>query len=185
MIWHILGPCGDAQPCAMQVSICKPCLSIPAVLVKQHTSALALTVRRLFPLFHAGMHASVTSHLVNDYLLDETTGRWGQNLAAFQERLGNEGVKNRTENLYFAFLFVLRAVMKAGPYLEGVDYQTGLPAEDANTFKLVQSLVRVLRAMQNQSLSILRLDFPPKHRCTQNPGEFPVFLHEIKGHWSE
>lgn len=87
------------------------------------------------------MHSSVTSHLVNDYLLDESAGIWGQNLPAFQERLGNEAVKSRIENLYFAYLFVLRAVMKAGPYLESVDYGLGIPEEDANTLQLVQNLV--------------------------------------------
>ena len=91
-----------------------------------------------------GMHSSITSHLVNEYLLDESAGVWGQNLPAFQERLGNEEAKARIENLYFAYLFVLRAVMKAGPYLESVEYQTGLPQEDANTLDLVQDLVRQL-----------------------------------------
>ena len=91
--------------------------------------------------FLPGMHSSVTSHLANDYLLDERSGRWGQNLAAFQERLGNEQVKARVENLYFAYLFVLRAVMKAGPYLGSLDYQTGMPHEDTNTLQLVQDLV--------------------------------------------
>ena len=87
------------------------------------------------------MHSSITTHLVNEYLLDEPAGVWGQNLPAFEERLGNEEVKARIENLYFAYLFVLRAVMKAGPYLESVQYQTGLPQEDANTLGLVQDLV--------------------------------------------
>lgn len=91
--------------------------------------------------FCAGMHSSITSHLVNDYLLDEGSGKWGQNLPAFQARLGNEEAKARVENLYFAYLFVLRAVMKAGPYLASMDYQTGIPAEDANTLQLVQGLV--------------------------------------------
>ena len=98
------------------------------------------------------MHSSITSHLVNEYLLDESAGVWGQNLPAFQERLGNEHVKARIESLYFAYLFVLRAVMKAGPYLESVQYQTGLPQEDRDTLRLVQDLVR------NHLLSARSLD---------------------------
>lgn len=90
----------------------------------------------------AGMHASISSHIVNEYLLDEARGIWGPNLPAFQERLGNEAVKERIENLYFAYLFVLRAVMKAGPLLESVSYSTGTPTEDARTFQLIQQLVR-------------------------------------------
>lgn len=87
------------------------------------------------------MHSSITSHIVNEYLLDEAAGVWGPNLPAFQERLGNEAVKERIENLYFAYLFVLRAVVKASPFLESVQYTTGTPAEDTRTLQLMQQLV--------------------------------------------
>ena len=56
-------------------------------------------------------------------------------------RLGNEGVKDRIENLYFAYLFVLRAVMKAGPYLESVQYTTGMADQDSRSLELVRKLV--------------------------------------------
>ena len=48
---------------------------------------------------------------------------------------------SRVENLYFAYLFVLRAVMKAGPILEAADFDTGMPEEDARTSALVRRLV--------------------------------------------
>jgi len=50
-------------------------------------------------------------------------------------------VKDRIENLYFAYLFVLRAVMKAGPYLESAQYTTGVAEHDSHTLTLVQQLV--------------------------------------------
>jgi len=56
-------------------------------------------------------------------------------------RLGNEGVKDRIENLYFAYLFVLRAVMKAGPYLESVQYTTGIADQDSRSLELIRQLV--------------------------------------------
>ena len=87
------------------------------------------------------MHSSITSHIVNEYLLDEAAGVWGPNLPAFQDRLGNEAVKERIENLYFAYLFVLRAVVKASPFLESVQFTTGTPPEDARTLQLMQQLV--------------------------------------------
>ena len=62
----------------------------------------------------SGIHSSISAHIVKDYLIDEATRTWGPNLAMFQERLGNPDVKDRVENLYFAYLFVLRAVIKAG-----------------------------------------------------------------------
>ena len=76
--------------------------------------------------------------------MDERRGIWGANLPAFQERLGNEAVKERIENLYFAYLFVLRAILKAGPYLESVSYDTGMPEEDSRTSALIQQLVQQL-----------------------------------------
>ena len=78
---------------------------------------------------------------MNEYLLDEREGRWGQNLPEFQTRLGHEAVKERVENLYFAYLFVLRAVVKAGDYLKQVEFTTGFSDEDRRTLQLVQNLV--------------------------------------------
>jgi hypothetical protein len=48
---------------------------------------------------------------------------------------------DRVQNLYFAYLFVLRAVMKAAPLLTSYDYNTGLPEEDAYTRQLITQLV--------------------------------------------
>ena len=43
----------------------------------------------------------------------------------------------RVENLYFSYLFMLRAVMKAAPILRAAEYNTGNPAEDTVTRALV------------------------------------------------
>ena len=87
------------------------------------------------------MHASISAHLSNEYLLEESTDTWGPNLEEFTKRLGNAAVKERVENLYFTYLFVLRAVMKAGPLLESVDYTTGCAEQDDQTKRLMQQLV--------------------------------------------
>lgn len=42
------------------------------------------------------------------------------------------------ENLYFSYLFVLRAAMKAAPLLSAADYNTGSPEEDAGTRDLMR-----------------------------------------------
>lgn len=47
------------------------------------------------------------------------------------------------QNLYFAYLFVLRAVMKAAPVLTSYQYDTGLEQEDQKTQQLITGLVRV------------------------------------------
>jgi hypothetical protein len=51
---------------------------------------------------------------------------------------------DRVENLYFAYLFVLRAVLKAAPALTSFDYDTGLPEEDQHTRQLLSQLVSLL-----------------------------------------
>lgn len=71
------------------------------------------------------------------------TQEWGPNLALFEERLGNPGVKDRVENMYFTYLFVMRAIQKAGPMLDRLDYDTGMPAADQQTRELVHQLVRL------------------------------------------
>ena len=88
-----------------------------------------------------GMHASISAHISNEYLTDEASDTWGQSLEEFTQRLGNTAVKERVENMYFTYLFVLRAVMKAGPLLESVDYSTGFPEQDLHTKQLMQQLV--------------------------------------------
>ena len=89
-----------------------------------------------------GMHASISAHIAKDYLLDEAANEWGPNLALFRARLGNEGVRERVENLYFTYLFVLRATLKAAPLLADAAYDTGSPDQDARTAQLVRQLVR-------------------------------------------
>ena len=87
------------------------------------------------------MHSSISAHIADEYLLDEQAGMWGPNLALFQQRLGNPEASARIENLYFTYLFVLRAFMKAGPLLSSAQYTTGCPQQDAETAGVMQQLV--------------------------------------------
>ena len=61
------------------------------------------------------------------------------NDALFVDRVG--GHRDRLDNLYFAYLFVLRAVTRAGAELVDYDYATGDAADDARTAALVRRLV--------------------------------------------
>ncbi len=131
--------------------------------------------KRVFYRLVSGMHASISAHLTAKYLLDESAGVWGNNLPEFERRLGNEGgscvisfvtdeggseaaaakplhvrvagVRDRVENLYFAYLFVLRAVLKAGPLLESYRYTTGVEGEDRLASRLIRNLVREVLAI--------------------------------------
>lgn len=87
----------------------------------------------------SGLHSSISIHIAADYLLDEKTNTWGQNLSIMYDRVLR--YPDRVRNLYFTFLFVLRSVTKAKNYLEQADYDTGNPLEDKNTQLLLKKLL--------------------------------------------
>ncbi|XP_065878064.1 endoplasmic reticulum oxidoreductin-1-like [Euphorbia lathyris] len=87
----------------------------------------------------SGLHSSISIHIAADYLLDESTNSWGQNLSLMYDRVLR--YPDRVRNLYFSFLFVLRAVMKATEYLEQAEYDTGNGNEDLKTHSLMRQLL--------------------------------------------
>ncbi|KAF6150594.1 hypothetical protein GIB67_022206 [Kingdonia uniflora] len=58
----------------------------------------------------SGLHPSISTHIAVDYLLDESTNMWGQNVEMMYDRVLR--YPDRVKNLYFTFLFVLRAATK-------------------------------------------------------------------------
>ncbi|KAG4195919.1 hypothetical protein ERO13_A06G139100v2 [Gossypium hirsutum] len=87
----------------------------------------------------SGLHSSISVHIASDYLIDEATNLWGHNLEIMYYRVLQ--YPNRVENLYFTFLFVLRAVTKTADYLEQAEYDTGNPTEDIKTQSLMKQLL--------------------------------------------
>lgn len=72
-------------------------------------------------------------HLIREYLLDESANVWGPNPAVFAERMADPAKCDHVRNLYFAYLFVLKAVARAAPALQQVHFYTGMSEEDAHT----------------------------------------------------
>ncbi|XP_024160667.1 endoplasmic reticulum oxidoreductin-1 isoform X1 [Rosa chinensis] len=87
----------------------------------------------------SGLHSSISIHIAADYLLDKITNLWGQNMELMHDRVLK--YPDRVQNLYFAFLFVLRAVTKAADYLEQAEYDTGNHEEDLRTESLMRQLL--------------------------------------------
>ncbi|OAE34701.1 hypothetical protein AXG93_3205s1090 [Marchantia polymorpha subsp. ruderalis] len=102
---------------------------------ERDTCAEARVLYRLI----SGLHASISTHIAADYLLDEATNSWGPSPALLHERVLQH--PERVQNLYFTFLFVLRAVTKAADYLSQAEYSTGNDAEDMKTVALMKELV--------------------------------------------
>jgi len=101
--------------------------------------------RRILYRLISGMHASITAHISREYPMDIERSEdcvWGPNLAHFHATLGQDTVEhsNRLSNLYFTYLFVLRAVTKACSFLKAADYGTGNAVPDARTAELMSSL---------------------------------------------
>ena len=94
---------------------------------------------RVFYRLISGLHTSISTHIAADYLVDESMNTWGRNTSLMHERVLK--YPERVQNLYFTYLFVLRAVIKAESYLSEAEYSTGNDAEDHLTYKLVNALV--------------------------------------------
>lgn len=86
--------------------------------------------KRVFYRIVSGMHASITTHICNDYL-NQTTGAWGPNLQCYQDRLATH--PERISNLYFNYAVLLRAVTKLRTYLRNYTFCLGDPDQDAAT----------------------------------------------------
>lgn len=99
----------------------------------------ASTERRVLYKLISGMHSSISAHIAKEYLLDEGKNLWGPNPTLLFERVLKH--PDRVRNLYFTFLFVLRAVTKAGDYLSQAEYSTMNSLEDQNTLSLAKELV--------------------------------------------
>lgn len=95
----------------------------------------------------SGLHASISAHLVADYLLDEATATWGPNLPEFVNRLGRPEFADRVANLRFTYLFVLRALVTAEPTLRHASLATGSPEADADAEAQLARLLDAAKAV--------------------------------------
>ncbi|RUO95378.1 endoplasmic reticulum Oxidoreductin 1-domain-containing protein, partial [Jimgerdemannia flammicorona] len=76
-----------------------------------------------------GLHSSISIHICDEYF-DRSIGKWGPNLDCFISRIGAH--PERLQNVYFDYVLLLRAVTKLAGYLEGYNFCTGDPQEDAD-----------------------------------------------------
>lgn len=86
--------------------------------------------KRVFHRIISGMHASISTHICNDYL-NQTTGKWGPNVQCYQDRLVAH--PERISNLYFNYAVLLRAVTKLRTYLRNYTFCSGDIVQDRLT----------------------------------------------------
>jgi hypothetical protein len=100
---------------------------------------------RVFERLVSGLHSSISAHIAENFCV-KPGRKWmpceefGESMAEFRRRLYDH--PDRIENLYFAYLFMLRAVIKAGPLLTSYDFDAGSDAESERVQQLVKSLVQ-------------------------------------------
>jgi len=93
--------------------------------------------QRVFYRLISGLHASTTAHISESF--HHPDGSWGPNLDMFIYRLGS--FPDRMKNIYFTFVYLLRAAHKASTFLSNYDYDTAHPQEDQKVQSHVRSLL--------------------------------------------
>ncbi|QIW95670.1 hypothetical protein AMS68_001188 [Peltaster fructicola] len=97
--------------------------------------------KRVFYRIVSGMHASISTHLCDQYL-NQTTGEWAPNLQCYKERLHHH--PERISNLYFNYALVLRAVGKLKDYVRGYTFCTGDSQQDRQTREMMSELAAAI-----------------------------------------
>lgn len=93
--------------------------------------------KRVFHRVISGLQASITTHIAKAFKFPN--GEWGYNIPLYWRAVGD--YPERVNNMYLAFLFLLRATMKAKHVLAQYPYQTGNATDDAYVQSLMESLV--------------------------------------------
>nr|CAG4642387.1 EOG090X03A4 [Evadne anonyx] len=114
--------------------------------------------KRAFYRAISGLHTSINVHLCSEYLLSKggvsslEKSRWGPNPEEFQRRfdpeLTNGEGPQRLRNLYFLYLLELRALAKAAPFIEQLDFYTGNAVEDAEVYAAVHDLLHHVKTFK-------------------------------------
>ncbi|RIA91737.1 hypothetical protein C1645_692420 [Glomus cerebriforme] len=99
--------------------------------------------KRVYYRLISGLHSSISIHICDEFL-NKTTGQWGPNLECFVDRVGSH--PERLQNVYFNYIFLLRAISKAADYLTGYEFCTGDKIQDSQVKTMVSELVNAARS---------------------------------------
>ncbi|CAO1632289.1 unnamed protein product [Sympodiomycopsis kandeliae] len=130
--------------------------------------------KRVFYRVISGLHASISTHICSEYL-DQGTGEWSPNLECFISRISQH--PERLQNVYFNYVLLVRALSRAGEYLNAFNLKRGhkIPTSEQKTLSLLESLVS--QATSNPPTFNEASMFHPS-----NP-EAPQLREEFKNHF--
>lgn len=98
--------------------------------------------KRVFYRVISGLHASISIHICNEYL-DPVTKQWGPNLECFISRISQH--PERLQNVYFDYVLMMRALSKAGEYLDKFSLRAGDEIHDNESRKQLNELLQIAR----------------------------------------
>ncbi|XP_028398672.1 ERO1-like protein beta isoform X2 [Dendronephthya gigantea] len=136
------------------------CFKVPNMYTEKYEASSMLNQmcleKRVFYRVISGMHASINTHLSAQYLFKGNgfmKPEWRPNVEEFKKRFDPERTKGQgpswLKNIYFLYLLVWRAVVKAGPYWQQEGFFTGNVTEDAIVKKYVGELLSQSRNCPN------------------------------------
>lgn len=99
--------------------------------------------KRVFYRLISGLHASISIHICSEFL-NTTTGEWSPNLECFVTRIAQH--PERLQNVYFNYVLLLRALARAGDYIEAFVLRPGDAIAEPETRTLLANLVQQARA---------------------------------------
>jgi hypothetical protein len=116
----------------------------------------------------SGLQASISTHIAKEYYYPD--GRWDNNIPLYVKAVGSH--PDRISNLYFTFLFVLRAVVKAGSTLTDFPFHTGNQEDDTIVRNLIQKLVEArLPSMGLPSMGLPSMGLPSMPSKVENSND--------------
>lgn len=107
----------------------------PALGHEKSLAGMCLEERVYYRLI-SGLQASINTHIALRYKYGDT---WDTNPSLFVNRVGKH--RERLENLYFTYLFVMRALGRYRDQLLQYDYATGNAADDQRVRELLRQVV--------------------------------------------
>ena len=110
--------------------------------------------KRIFYRLMSGLQSSISTHIASKYYYPD--GKLGYNIKHFTNAVGRH--IDRMNNLYFTFLFVLRAIVKVNESLTEYPYYTGNITDDKLVRNFMTKLVNnsfISRTKNNNELNYL------------------------------
>lgn len=108
---------------------------VPPLGQEKSLSGMCLEERVYYRLI-SGLQASINTHIALRYKYGNS---WGENPSLFVHRVGKH--RDRLQNLYFTYLFVMRALGRYRNELLQYDYSTGNEDDDRRVDEILRQLV--------------------------------------------